>query len=165
MSDVKSRLIILTPSLLRYIFFMDFNGEMYRSNLAGAGKKKIFSSGVLIRFLVDYVNKTIYVSSENSIKSMDYNGNNVVDITARCQIKGIIDYGATAILGDMLYWRRRQYLITEMNVTTGGAHRHIPITNQRDSSYRVYKLLVVDKSQQTTGETIVAIYTFNDYLS
>ena len=135
---------------------------MYRSNLAGAGKKKIFrSSSLESRFVVDYVNKTIYVSSKNSIKSMDYNGNNVVDITAKYQINGRIDEGATAILGDMLYWRQRADLITEVNVTTGGAHRQIPITTQRDSSYLVYKLLVVDKSQQTTGETKVATCIFN----
>ena len=85
---------------------------------------------------------------------MDYNGNNVVNITARYQIIGRIDYGATALLGDMLYWGQREDLIREVNVTTGGAHRQIPIMNQRDSSYRVSKLVVVDKSQQTTGETI-----------
>ena len=136
--------------------------SLYRSNLAGAGKKKIFrSSSWGSRFVVDYVNKTIYVSSENSIKSMDYNGNNVVDITAKYQINGRIDFGATAILGDMLYWRQWEALITEVNVTARVKPRQIPITNQRDSSYLVYKLLVVDKSQQTTGETIVATCIFN----
>ena len=92
---------------------------------------------------------------------MDYNGNNVLDITAKYQINGRIDEGATAILGDMLYWRQRADLITEVNVTTGGAYREIPITTQRDSSYLVYKLLVMDKSQQTTGETKVATCIIN----
>ena len=148
------------------MFFTDEWGELYRSNLAGARKKKIFrfsSSGS--RFAVDYVNKTIYVSFDNSIISMDYNGNHVVNITARYQIIGTIDVGATAILGDMLYWRKWKYFITELNVTTGVVYRQIPITIQRVSSYRVVKLLVVDKSQQTTGEMIVATSTFNYYLS
>ena len=85
---------------------------------------------------------------------MNYNGNDVVDITARYQIKGDIDKGATAIFGDMLYWRKKEDFIKEMNVTTGVIHRQIPITNQRDSSYLVYKLLLVDKSLHITGESI-----------
>ena len=93
---------------------------------------------------------------------MDYNGNHVVNITARYQVNGRIDVGATAILGDMLYWRQWENFITELNVTTGVVYRHIPITIQRVSAV---KLLVVDKSQQTTGETIVATSTFNYYLS
>ena len=83
---------------------------------------------------------------------MDYNGNHVVDITARYQIKGEIDSGVTAISGDMLYYRKKKDLITVRNITSGVIHRHIPITSRIRISF--YKLQVVEKSQPTTGTTI-----------
>ena len=136
----------------RYVFFMDGDYWLYRSNLAGSGKVKISILRLpSSRFVVDYMNKTIYVTTERYIKSMSYSGNDVVNVTTSKQKNR--GGQATAIFGDMLYRLSEGGLITETNVNNGVIHRHIPITTKRKRFARLHKLLVVDKSQQPTGET------------
>ena len=137
----------------RYIFFTG-TYFVFRSSFSGSEEKHLSTIVASSKVSIDYLNKKLYLMDmfySCSIMSMDYYGNNRQFITT-CNVEGGVDKGSATTFRNMLYWRIKNRHITEINITTGVINRNISITTKRNSVYEIHGLVVVEKSQQPTGE-------------